>query len=95
MTHRRNFDGISSCACRACQSSGALSRRQFLCTSAATAVAASTAAGTIGGAARAQQAGSAGAPGRPILIKGGCVLTLHALDDKHRQNGEKVELTWR
>src|SRR5947209_2083581 len=76
MTHRRNFDGISSCACRACQSSGELSRRQFLCTSAATAVAASTAAGTIGGAARAQQAGSAGAPGRPILIKGGCVLTL-------------------
>jgi 3',5'-cyclic AMP phosphodiesterase CpdA len=29
------------------------------------------------------------------LREGGAVLTLHALDDKHRQNGEKVELAWR
>ncbi len=28
------------------------------------------------------------------LREGGAVLTLHALDVKHRQNGETVELTW-
>lgn len=29
------------------------------------------------------------------LDEGGAVLTLHAFDEKHRQNGEKVELAWR
>lgn len=29
------------------------------------------------------------------LLDKGAVLTLHALDPKHRQNGEKVELSWR
>ncbi|HEY6995810.1 MAG TPA: amidohydrolase family protein [Xanthobacteraceae bacterium] len=73
MTHLRGFAGDSSCACSACNPSPALSRRQFLCTTAATAVAASA---VVGGTARAQQPGGATAPGRAILIKGGCVLTL-------------------
>ena len=76
MTHLRGFAGKPSCSCSACNSSPALSRRQFLCTTAATAVAASTVAGTVGGTARAQQPGGATAAGRAILIKGGCVLTL-------------------
>jgi len=67
---------MTSCFCSACNPSPALSRRQFLCTTAATAVAAATVAATVGGPASAQQAGGATAPGRAILIKGGCVLTL-------------------
>jgi cytosine/adenosine deaminase-related metal-dependent hydrolase len=50
-----------------------MSRRNFLCTGTAGAIAVASAAGTIAassGAAHAQQ------PGRPLLIKGGCVLTL-------------------
>ena len=50
-----------------------MSRRQFLCTGTAGAVAVASAAGAIAassGTARAQQSG------RPLLIKGGCVLTL-------------------
>lgn len=76
MPHPRGFAGNPFCACSACSSSPALSRRQFLCTTAATAVAASTVAGAVGGAARAQQLGGATATGRPILVKGGCVLSL-------------------
>jgi 5-methylthioadenosine/S-adenosylhomocysteine deaminase len=72
MTQLRGSAGNSSCLCGACNSSPALSRREFLCTTAATAVAASTIAGPIVGIAQAQQP----APGRAILIKGGCVLTL-------------------
>src|SRR5499433_4333411 len=72
MTHVRRSATSSSCFCGACNSSSALSRRQFLCTTAATAVAAATVVGT----ASAQQPGGATAPGRAILIKGGCVLTL-------------------
>src|SRR5262245_62281121 len=72
MMHLRSSVGGSFCSCGACNSPPALSRRQFLCTTAATAVAASTVVGT----ARAQQPGGATAPGRAILIKGGCVLTL-------------------
>ena len=72
MTQLRGSAGDSSCLCGACNSSPALSRREFLCTTAATAVAASTIAGPIVGTAQAQQP----APGRAILIKGGCVLTL-------------------
>src|SRR5262249_47072056 len=53
----------------------AQSRRQFLQSGAASAVAAAV-AGTVGDAAHAQQSGGSTAPGRPILIKGGCVLTL-------------------
>src|SRR5215510_10656097 len=64
---------MTSCFCSACKPS-ALSRRQFLCTSAATA-AASTAFSVVG-TANAQQPAAAPAPGRPILIKGGCVLSL-------------------
>jgi cytosine/adenosine deaminase-related metal-dependent hydrolase len=67
---------MTSCFCGACSPSPALSRRQFLCTTAATAVAASTVAATVGGTATAQQPGGATAPGRAILIKGGCVLSL-------------------
>ena len=65
---------MTSCLCSACNTSPALSRRQFLCTTAATAVAASTVAATVGGPASAQLATPA--PGRAILIKGGCVLSL-------------------
>jgi 5-methylthioadenosine/S-adenosylhomocysteine deaminase len=71
MTHVRSSN--ASCFCKVCNS--ALSRRRFLCTTAATAVAA-TVIGATGSAARAQQPGSAAAAGRSILIKGGCVLTL-------------------
>jgi 5-methylthioadenosine/S-adenosylhomocysteine deaminase len=72
MTQLRGSAGLSSCLCGACNSSPALSRRDFLCTTAATAVAASAIAAPIVGTAQAQQP----AAGRPILIKGGCVLTL-------------------
>jgi 5-methylthioadenosine/S-adenosylhomocysteine deaminase len=62
----------ADCFCAACNPKPALSRRDFLCTTAATAVAASTVIATVAGPAQAQQP----APGRAILIKGGCVLTL-------------------
>ena len=67
---------MAFCACSSCAPSPAVSRRQFLCTTAASAAAASTVASAIVGTARAQQPGGATAPGRAILIKGGCVLTL-------------------
>ncbi len=76
MTNLHSSAAGAFCACGACKSSPALSRRQFLCTTTASAVAASTVVGTVGGAARAQQPSGATAPGRAILIKGGCVLTL-------------------
>src|SRR5215468_10794185 len=76
MPHMRRSAASSSCFCSACNSSPALSRRQFLCTTAATAVAASTVIGASGGPVRAQQPSAATASGRAILIKGGCVLTL-------------------
>jgi 5-methylthioadenosine/S-adenosylhomocysteine deaminase len=62
-----------SCPCAACTPPSAVSRRQFLCTGTAGAIAVASAAGTLAassGAARAQQ------PGRPLLLKRGCVLTL-------------------
>jgi 5-methylthioadenosine/S-adenosylhomocysteine deaminase len=74
MTHLRNFADNASCACGACNAS--LSRRQFLCTTAAGAAAASAMVATVAGPASAQQPAGAPAAGRPILIKGGCVLTL-------------------
>jgi 5-methylthioadenosine/S-adenosylhomocysteine deaminase len=62
-----------SCLCAAC---GSISRRQFLCTAAATAAAAPALAAGTSGAALAQAAPATGGGGRPLLIKGGCVLTL-------------------
>src|SRR5215468_374493 len=70
----RNLAGNSSCSCGACNAP--LSRRQFLCTTAAGAAAASAMVATVAGPASAQQPGGAVAAGRPILIKGGCVLSL-------------------
>ena len=73
---------MTFCVCSSCAPSPAVSRRQFLCTTAASAVAASTVAGAVVGTARAQQPSGLAAPGRAILIKGGCVLTLdRALGD--------------
>jgi 5-methylthioadenosine/S-adenosylhomocysteine deaminase len=60
------------CACCAPQS---VSRRQFLCTTAAAAVAAPAIAAGASSPALAQQ-NAVPAAGRPILIKGGCVLSL-------------------
>jgi 5-methylthioadenosine/S-adenosylhomocysteine deaminase len=72
-----NVSGSSSCYCNACCSSPGMSRRRFLCTASAGAVAAPAIAAGVIAPARAQQAPAAvPAPGRPILIKGGCVLSL-------------------
>jgi imidazolonepropionase-like amidohydrolase len=71
MTRMRS--GNASCFCSACNS--VLSRRQFLCSTAATSAAAMV-IGASGQTAFAQQPGGAPVAGRPILIKGGCVLTL-------------------
>jgi 5-methylthioadenosine/S-adenosylhomocysteine deaminase len=79
MTHLRNAGaaGGFSCSCCAPATLSAMSRRQFLCTTAAGAVAAPAIAASVIGTAQAQQAPAAApAPGRPILIKGGCVLSL-------------------
>jgi 5-methylthioadenosine/S-adenosylhomocysteine deaminase len=70
MTHLRNAGAAAGLSCLCCAPS--LSRRKFLCTSAAGAIAASTAFGAAVTPARAQQPPA----GRPILIKGGCVLSL-------------------
>jgi cytosine/adenosine deaminase-related metal-dependent hydrolase len=73
MTDMKNSSGLGgfhhSCTCCA----PSVSRRQFLCTSAAAAVAAPAMAAAVvtPTAAPAQPA-----PGRPILIKGGCVLSM-------------------
>src|SRR5436190_12329688 len=70
--HRSN--GGSSCACGMCGAT--LSRRQLLCTGAVATAAASTGAASMLGPALAQQPPAALPTGRPILIKGGCVLSL-------------------
>jgi 5-methylthioadenosine/S-adenosylhomocysteine deaminase len=67
-----------------------VSRRQFLCTTAAGAVAAPAIAASVTGTARAQQPGAA-APGRPILIKGGCVLSLDRTVGDHEQADVLIE----
>ena len=73
MTQLRNI-GLPSCSCGTCGPSSVLSRRQFLCTTAAGSLAASIAPSLIGAVpAQAQQAPAAG---RPILLRGGCVLSL-------------------
>ncbi|MET0630417.1 MAG: amidohydrolase family protein [Xanthobacteraceae bacterium] len=78
MTHLRHAGALAgfSCLCCAPRASSAMSRRQFLCTTAAGAAAAPAIAASVIGAAQAQQAPAAPAPGRAILIKGGCVLSL-------------------
>ena len=75
MLHWLNGDSVRgfSCLCAGCSAPTAMSRRRFLCTGTASAVAAASAAATLAassGVARAQKAG------RPLLIKDGCVLTL-------------------
>jgi 5-methylthioadenosine/S-adenosylhomocysteine deaminase len=69
------FATLGSCGCPGCGSD--MSRRQFLCTTAAGAAAVPAIAASMAGSARAQQApAGATAASRPILIKGGCVLSL-------------------
>ena len=69
MTHAFN----SGCPC--CLPRSGLSRRQFLCTTAAGVAAAPALAASVIGEARGRRPRAAQA-GRPILLKGGCVLSL-------------------
>ena len=69
----------SGCLC--CSPRQGLSRRQFLCTTAAGAAAAPAIAASVMGAATEAEAApspkdSSQKPGRPILLKGGCALSL-------------------
>jgi 5-methylthioadenosine/S-adenosylhomocysteine deaminase len=76
MARLPNFGSASSCPCGACGSPRlGVSRRQFLCTAAASAAVA-PALGASGAALAQQAPRGAAASGRPILIKGGCVLSL-------------------
>ncbi len=61
--------------CSACGSAHGPTRRAFLCTGAAAVAAAPAIAASVVGTAHAQPA-TAPAPGRPILIRNGCVLSL-------------------
>ena len=84
MTHPRatGWGDHVSCFCSACRPKSAISRRELLCTSAASAIAASTA---IIGTTHAQQPMPGAVPGRPLLIKDGCVLSLdRAIGDFER-----------
>jgi 5-methylthioadenosine/S-adenosylhomocysteine deaminase len=83
-----HFAGFGACGCPGC--GPALSRRQFLCTTAAGAVAAPALAASVTGTALAQQAPAA-ASGRPILIKGGCVLSLDRAVGDHEQADVLIE----
>jgi 5-methylthioadenosine/S-adenosylhomocysteine deaminase len=77
MNIRQHLNMSAACGCGAC--GPALSRRDFLCTTAAGTVAASTVAAGLAGPALAQAPaapGTAPAAGRPILIKDGCVLSM-------------------
>jgi cytosine/adenosine deaminase-related metal-dependent hydrolase len=85
---KAHFASLGSCGCPGC--GPGLSRRQFLCTTAAGAVAAPAIAASVTGTARAQQPGAA-APGRPILIKGGCVLSLDRTVGDHEQADVLIE----
>src|SRR5882757_7490703 len=67
-----SFD--SDCPC--CLPRQGLSRRQFLCTTAVGAAAAPAIAASVMGAATEAEAQPAPKAGRPILLKGGCVLSL-------------------
>src|SRR5438105_4844520 len=84
MTHPRvtSWGDRISCFCSACRPKSAISRRELLCTSAAGAIAASTA---IIGTTHAQQPTPGAVPGRSLLIKNGCVLSLdRAIGDFER-----------
>jgi 5-methylthioadenosine/S-adenosylhomocysteine deaminase len=70
VTHSFN----SGCPC--CLPHQGVSRRQFLCTTAAGAAAAPAIAASVMGAATDAAAAPSPKPGRPILLKGGCVLSL-------------------
>jgi 5-methylthioadenosine/S-adenosylhomocysteine deaminase len=80
VTHVGPFKTAANSACLCCPPATAVSRRQFLCTTAAGAVASSGIAGvlTTGASVRTAQAQQPAVttPGRPILLKGGCVLSL-------------------
>jgi cytosine/adenosine deaminase-related metal-dependent hydrolase len=82
MTHLRSSGLAGSCFCAACGPATVdVSRRRFLCSAAAVAVAAPAAAGSAyaqsaPGAQVVQGAQAVTGAGRPILIKGGCVLSL-------------------
>ena len=80
MTHRFGF------GCPCCPPRLGLSRRQFLC--ATTAAAAAPALGSLLGATDAQAAPKPARTGRPILLKGGCVLSL----DKAVGDFEKADV---
>jgi 5-methylthioadenosine/S-adenosylhomocysteine deaminase len=70
VTHMFN----SGCPC--CLPRQGVSRRQFLCTTAAGAAAAPAIAASVIGAPSEAAAQASPKPGRPILLKGGCVLSL-------------------
>jgi hypothetical protein len=61
--------------CSACGSAHGVSRRGFLCTGAAAVAAVPALAASVVNTAQAQST-AAPAPGRPLLIKNGCVLSL-------------------
>ena len=73
MTHSFN-SGCLCCLPRPSQSG--VSRRQFLCTTAAGAAAVPAIAASVIGTPSAAEAATAPKAGRPILLKGGCVLSL-------------------
>jgi 5-methylthioadenosine/S-adenosylhomocysteine deaminase len=75
MPDLRNLSG-QSCYCSACGATSGMSRRQFLCTTAVGALAVPALAASATAVAQAQAPAAVPAPGRPILIKGGCVLSL-------------------
>jgi len=65
-----------SVGCACCRPQSAPSRREFLCTAAAGAIAVPAAAASVIGSAGDAVAATRPAAGRPILLKGGIVLTL-------------------
>ena len=87
---RQQAGVFASCPCGACGSSSALSRRQFLCSTAAGTLAASTIAQslTVATPAQTQQAPAAV---RPILLEGGCVLSLDRATGDFEQADVLVE----
>src|SRR5688572_10422613 len=74
LTGRRPMTHAFNSGCPCCAPRGGPSRRQFLCTTAAAVAAAPALAATVSSAEA--QAARPVKPGRPILIKGGIVLTL-------------------
>src|SRR6516162_827530 len=90
MTHQRatGWGNFSSCICPTCRTTSVPSRREFLGTSAAGAIAASTA---MIGTTRAQQPAPGALSGRPLLIKDGCVLTLDRVIGNFEQADVLIE----